>query len=572
MKPLLILTTGVVALLAGGCVGAEPAYTEQPVPVAVAPVAPPPPSEPGPDQPPPPPAVAETAQAPASATQTAQSVEPLDQIVAPIALYPDVLVALILPASTVSSDVVLAARYLAGGGDPQQVDAQPWDDSVKGLTHYPEVVKWMDENLAWTQQLGAVYLDNQGNVMNAIQRVRAEARAKGLLADTPQQQVVMEGSTIEIIPAQPDVIYVPRYDPEVIFVDRPVFYETDPWLTFGVGFGVGWWLSYDFDWNRRVIWIDRHSRDHWHDHHDWRQPHYVGGGGVNRGPDWQTWHPSPNRPRPPHRDFDHGRRPIAHPAPLPGTPHHDFGHHDGRQPDHARTPAHDQPGHGRDNNPAPNRSADPRRDHPARPENHAAPAPRPPRADRVAPPATPVPAPHQEHEPDDRRSDRKDDSANRAQHPVPSDNTARVPRGEQPNGATHQRQEGFARNHVAPASTSPAATAPAPQERPRLQPQRPERTADRVAPAPVVRSAPPAPAIQRSAPAAAPAIERARAMPRAEERRSAPAMPRQERHADRTPRAEAPRVAPPPAPASRANQSDNNNSGRGRDDRREQEK
>src|SRR5436190_17519524 len=84
--------------------------------------------------------------------------EQLDQLLGPIALYPDALIALILPAATQSSDVVLAARYLSNGEGAAQIDDQPWDDSVKALAHYPEVVKWMDQNLAWTKQLGDAFV------------------------------------------------------------------------------------------------------------------------------------------------------------------------------------------------------------------------------------------------------------------------------------------------------------------------------------------------------------------------------------------------------------------------------
>lgn len=266
MKTYLGLMSGVCALMIAGCAGVSQASVEPPIPVVVAP---PPPAEKG----------------------------SLDELVAPIALYPDALVALILPASTTSSDVVLAARYLAGGGDREKVAEQPWEDSVKALAHYPDVVKWMDENLAWTQQLGAAYLDEPAEVMAAIQRDRARAKASGVLTDTPQQQVVVEEGNLRIIPAQPEVIYVPRYDPQIVYVERPVYYSPDPWLTFGLGFGVGSWLAYDCDWRARTIWIDHHRHQRWREHrHDWRHPHFP-----NRPehsayhPGWQRWKPSPDR-------------------------------------------------------------------------------------------------------------------------------------------------------------------------------------------------------------------------------------------------------------------------------------
>ncbi len=176
----------------------------------------------------------------------------LETLLGPVALYPDALIALILPASASSSDIVLAARYLAANQDPQQLDAQAWDESVRSLARYPDVIKWLDENLAWTQQLGTAFLAQPAEVMQAVQRLRARARAAGNLIDTPQQKVITEGEVILIEPASPTVIYVPRYDPAVVYVSRPYGWA-QPSLFFGLGFGVGSWLSYDCDWRTRTI-------------------------------------------------------------------------------------------------------------------------------------------------------------------------------------------------------------------------------------------------------------------------------------------------------------------------------
>jgi Protein of unknown function (DUF3300) len=201
-------------------------------------------------QAPPPPPPAEAAQ---SAPQKLPQ-EALNQLLAPIALYPDALVALILPASTVPSDLVLAARYLSANGDPAQVANQPWDDSVKSLVRYPDVVKWMDQNLEWTTQVGEAFLDQPADVMNTIQQLRAQAIAAGNLVDSPQQRIVKEEDCIRIVPTEPEVIYVPRYDPDVVYV-RPYAPNIGPALTFGVGFAVGSWLNYDFDWPGRRVFV-----------------------------------------------------------------------------------------------------------------------------------------------------------------------------------------------------------------------------------------------------------------------------------------------------------------------------
>lgn len=277
-------------------------------------------------------------QVPVSSVETEDAVgitaDKLEDLVGPIALYPDALIALILPAATVSSDVVLAARFLKSGNTITAIDSQPWEDSVKGLAHYPDVVKWMDENLEWTQQMGEAYLAQPQAVMDAIQRARAIARSNGVLVDTPQQRVVIEDTYIRIIPAQRDVIYVPRYDPEIIYVQRPLHYYPDPWVTFGIGFGVGSWLSYDLDWRSHRIWVDHHRHHHWRQHHDWRHRPSPGRPGyVHNDHHWRPWAPLPHRPRPPQRDWRDRRNEFARPAPLPGAPRFDRERWKGRERD-----------------------------------------------------------------------------------------------------------------------------------------------------------------------------------------------------------------------------------------------
>jgi hypothetical protein len=216
----------------------------------------------------------------------------LDELLGPVALYPDALMALVLPASAASSDVVLAARYLRDGGDPAQVENQPWDESVRSLARYPEVIKWMDENLAWTKQLGEAFVAQPAEVMNAVQRLRARAQAAGTLASTPQQQVVVEQSTISIVPAQPDVIYVPYYDPAVVYVSHPRYYS-DPFIQFGPAYSTGFWLSYNLDWSsRRVCYVNFSDRQrYWRERPDyWRRPYFSNRPGYV-SPPVHTWTP-----------------------------------------------------------------------------------------------------------------------------------------------------------------------------------------------------------------------------------------------------------------------------------------
>jgi hypothetical protein len=239
--------------------------------------------------------------------------EQLDQLLGPIALYPDALIALILPAATTSSDVVLAARYLAGGSaGPAAIDDQTWDDSVKALAHYPSVVAWMDQNLAWTKQVGEAFATQPAEVMKSIQRLRNAARAAGTLVDTPQQQVVTQAETITIIPAQPDVIYVPYYDPEIVYVRRPNYpYYSGSFFSFSVGYPVGFWLGYNVDWSHRRIWVvDRRERErYWRETRDWRRPSFP--------TETVVIHDSPRRPWTPSPAYVKPTQPIVRRAGIP---------------------------------------------------------------------------------------------------------------------------------------------------------------------------------------------------------------------------------------------------------------
>jgi hypothetical protein len=180
----------------------------------------------------------------------------------PIALYPDPLIGLILPSATVPSQVVLANRYVSGGGDPNEIAVQPWDPGVQGLAHYPAVLSWMDENLAWTTELGEAFANQQSAVMDSIQRLRARAQALGNLQSTPQENVAEDDGVIDIDPADPDDIYVPVYQPDLIY------YQPGAYCTFGIGFAIGVWLGFDWDWrNHHLIrWGQGHVRppDWWH--------------------------------------------------------------------------------------------------------------------------------------------------------------------------------------------------------------------------------------------------------------------------------------------------------------------
>jgi hypothetical protein len=154
-----------------------------------------------------------------AAAYAQQTPEQLQRLVAPIALYPDSLVAQILAASTFPEEVVEADRWvqahpdLKGEALGQVVDQQPWDPSVKALAAFPSVLGNMDKNLSWTSSLGDAYYNQQQDVMDAAQVMRHKAEAAGALKTTPQEVVQEEGPDIDIVPAAPDVVYVPAYDP-----------------------------------------------------------------------------------------------------------------------------------------------------------------------------------------------------------------------------------------------------------------------------------------------------------------------------------------------------------------------
>jgi len=199
------------------------------------------------------------------------SPEQLQELVAPIALYPDALVAQILAGAAYPTQIVEAERLLEqnpnlkGAELAAEVDKQDWDPSVKALTEFPSVLADMNKNLSWTSTLGDADMNQQAEVMDAVQFMRQKAKEAGNLKTTPQQTVTAQGSTVIIQPANPQVVYVPDYDPEFAYGYPvglwPGFYPWwgvgGPYLSFGVGFGIGpffgfgWgWGGWGFNWGR----------------------------------------------------------------------------------------------------------------------------------------------------------------------------------------------------------------------------------------------------------------------------------------------------------------------------------
>ena len=192
--------------------------------------------------------------------------EELDDLLSPIALYPDPLIAQMLPAATFIDQIVDAARYVRRHGKSARIDDQPWDLSVRAVAHYPEVLFMMEENFDWTVSLGQAFIEQPQDVMDAIQRLRDYARAQGNLYSTREHQVIYEADFIRIVPARPQYLYVPVYDPQVVYVER--YTPSYPFITFGIGFTIGAWLNRDCDWRQRRVY-----------YHGWRS---GGRGWVNR--------------------------------------------------------------------------------------------------------------------------------------------------------------------------------------------------------------------------------------------------------------------------------------------------
>jgi len=180
----------------------------------------------------------------------------------PIALYPDPLIAQVLPAATTPDQVAAADRYLRTGGDVLQVEYQSWEPSVKAITRYPEVVRMMGGNLRWTTDMGIAFVNQETDVMDSIQRLRAQARAIGNLQTTPQQVVIVEERLIQIVPASPQIIFVPVYSPEIVYVRPPP--RVGVHLVFGPPLPIGPWMNHDLNWRHRevIVWREDHPRPH----------------------------------------------------------------------------------------------------------------------------------------------------------------------------------------------------------------------------------------------------------------------------------------------------------------------
>jgi uncharacterized membrane protein YgcG len=180
------------------------------------------------------------------------SPQDLSNLVAPIALYPDLLLSQILAASTYPAEITEAQQWMQrnpGLRGQQLVEAakqQPWDPSVQALVAFPDVMNTLTRDMQWTTDLGNAFLSQQADVMDAIQRLRASARDNGRLTNTPQQRVTYDQNAIVIQPVDPQTVYVPVYNPEYVWGPPAYGYYPPlgyPGVGYGIGFGVGTFLG-----------------------------------------------------------------------------------------------------------------------------------------------------------------------------------------------------------------------------------------------------------------------------------------------------------------------------------------
>jgi len=202
----------------------------------------------------------------------------IDQMLAPIALYPDPLLSQLLMAATFPMEIVEAARWsrahpgVEGDSAVRMVQDFEWDPSVKSLVAFPQVLTRMDENLEWTQKLGEAFIVQEPVVMEAVQDLRRRAQASGQLASDDRVRIVEQPEAIAIEPANPEYVYVPYYDPRVVYGSwwwptYPPFYWA-PWPGYVRGYYPGYWWGAPigisvgfffggFDWHRRHAYVHR---------------------------------------------------------------------------------------------------------------------------------------------------------------------------------------------------------------------------------------------------------------------------------------------------------------------------
>jgi hypothetical protein len=273
-------------------------------------------------------ATAATPAPPPSAPPKLSAAE-LEKLLMPIALYPDALLATLLPASVYPLEIVQAARFTADPNNASKIDEQPWDPSVKAIAKIPAALKKMNEDLQWTIQLGEAFLNQDKEVMDMIQSLRMKAQKGGTLRTTEQQVVVVTNvivektveqqvvvvtnTVVQIQPANPQTIYVPTYPPTVYAPPPAYVYDPlAPLITFGAGMAMGAILANNCDWGHGgCYWGGGHGDVDIDVNQNFNQNINRGNNTVNRGGNTinsgnrpsqqpgrgQKWQPDQNRVR-----------------------------------------------------------------------------------------------------------------------------------------------------------------------------------------------------------------------------------------------------------------------------------
>jgi hypothetical protein len=237
------------------------------------------------------PVQAQDAPAPTAHTSPVYTSAQIDQMLAPIALYPDDLVGQILMASTYPLEIIEADRWLQdpanasldGAQLAQALQQESWDASVKSLVPFRQILSMMDDNLSWTEQLGNAFLAQQNDVMDAVQQLRARAQSAGTLASTPQERVTNNDEGIEIAPADANTVDVPVYNPNLAYGEWP-YSDYPPDDFYITGYPVDSFISIGIV---ASLW----GWDHW----DWRHHRLGVSAGHGAGPpaSFAPWHHDP---------------------------------------------------------------------------------------------------------------------------------------------------------------------------------------------------------------------------------------------------------------------------------------
>jgi len=270
MKRMMSILPALAASLCGGpqLAGATAQVADPPPPVikGPTPAAPAPAAGPASAVPAPPTAAPASTPAPPPSAPAKRSAADLEKLVAPLALFPDPLIATMLPASVYPLEIVQAARFVADTNNIAKLDAQPWDQNVKAVARIPDAIKKMNDDLAWTMELGDAFLAQDKDVMDSIQNLRGKAQKAGTLQTTPQQVVVVTNlvvvqtnatrvvtvtnQIVQIQPSNPSVVYVPTYNPTTVYYPPPayVYDPIAPLVTFTAGVAMGAIIANNCDW------------------------------------------------------------------------------------------------------------------------------------------------------------------------------------------------------------------------------------------------------------------------------------------------------------------------------------